>query len=84
MKRKPEESIRIYAAGLILQQLESLAAEINGVKKARDIEYVHRMRVSTRRLRAILEVFEDCLPAKRGADLAAEGKRHYQSPRSCT
>lgn len=68
MKRKPEESIRIYAAGLVLQQLESLSAEINGVKKARDIEYVHRMRVSTRRLRSILEVFEDCLPTKRGAD----------------
>jgi CHAD domain-containing protein len=68
VKRKPEESIRIYAAVLVLQQLESLAAEINGVKKARDIEYVHRMRVSTRRLRAILEVFDDCLPSKRGAD----------------
>jgi CHAD domain-containing protein len=68
VKHKPEESIRIYAAGLELQQLDSLIAEIDGVKKARDIEYVHRMRVSTRRLRAILEVFEDCLPSKRGAD----------------
>lgn len=66
MKRKPDESIRIYAAGLILQQLDSLAAEINGVKAAKDIENVHRMRVSSRRIRAILEVFQDCLPSKRG------------------
>lgn len=66
MKHKPEESVRIYAAGLVLQQLDALAVEIAGVKTARDIEYIHRMRVSSRRLRAILEVFQDCLPSKRG------------------
>jgi CHAD domain-containing protein len=66
VKRKPDDSIRIYAAGLILQQLDALAAEIDGVKSAKDIENVHRMRVSSRRLRAILEVFQDCLPSKRG------------------
>jgi CHAD domain-containing protein len=66
VKRKPEESIRIYAAGLILQQLDVIGLEINGVKTAKDIEYVHRMRVSSRRMRAILEVFQDCLPSKRG------------------
>jgi len=66
VKRKSEESIRIYAGGLILEQLDALAAEINGVKTASDIESVHRMRVSSRRMRAILEVFQDCLPTKRG------------------
>jgi CHAD domain-containing protein len=66
VKRKPEESIRIYTAGLILQQLDALASELHGVKSARDIEYIHRMRVSSRRLRAIMEVFQDCLPVKRG------------------
>jgi len=30
-----------------------------------DIEQVHDMRVATRRLRAALEVFESCFPAKR-------------------
>lgn len=66
MKHKPEDSIRIYAAGLLLQQLDALSAEIEGVKAARDIEYVHRMRVASRRMRAIMEVFPDCLPSKRG------------------
>jgi len=30
-----------------------------------EIEHVHEMRVATRRLRAALEVFEPCFPAKR-------------------
>lgn len=66
MKQKPEESIRIYAAGLLLKQLDILTAGIGQVRKPRDIEAVHRMRVSSRRMRAVLDVFQDCLPAKRG------------------
>ncbi len=66
MKQKPEESIRIYAAGLILKQLDALSAELIQVKKPRDIEAVHRMRVASRRMRAMLDVFQDCLPTKRG------------------
>lgn len=66
MKQKPEESIRIFAAGLLLKQLDILNAELAQVRKPRDIESVHRTRVSSRRLRAILDIFNDCLPAKRG------------------
>lgn len=66
MKQKPEESIRIYSAGLLLTQIEILLAEIDGVRAAKDIEAVHKTRVSSRRTRAILDVFQDCLPAKRG------------------
>lgn len=65
MKQKPEESIRIYAASLVLKQLDVLSAELNQVRKPKDIEAVHRMRVASRRMRAILDVFQDCLPAKR-------------------
>jgi CHAD domain-containing protein len=36
-----------------------------GVLDTGDIERVHDMRVATRRLRAALEVFEPCFPAKR-------------------
>jgi CHAD domain-containing protein len=67
VKQKPEESIRIYAAGLILKQLDILTAEFIQIRQPRDIEAVHRMRVSSRRMRANLEVFQDCLPTKRGA-----------------
>ncbi len=37
----------------------------DGVLGLADIEPVHDMRVATRRLRAALEVFEPCFPAKR-------------------
>lgn len=36
-----------------------------GVLDLGDVERVHDMRVATRRLRAALEVFEPCFPAKR-------------------
>jgi CHAD domain-containing protein len=67
VKQKPEESIRIYSAGLLLKQLEVLSSEITGVRAAKDIEAVHKTRVSSRRTRAILDVFQDCLPSKRGS-----------------
>jgi len=37
----------------------------DGVLDVEDIEPLHDMRVATRRLRAALEVFEPCFPAKR-------------------
>ena len=40
-----------------------------------DIERVHDMRVATRRLRAALEVFEPCFPAKPYAQTLREVKR---------
>jgi len=49
--------------------VEVRAAEVfehsDGVLDMTDIEGVHDMRVATRRLRAALEVFELCFPAKR-------------------
>ncbi|HEX5375874.1 MAG TPA: CHAD domain-containing protein, partial [Solirubrobacterales bacterium] len=45
------------------------AAEVfehaEGVLDVSDVERVHDMRVATRRLRAALEVFEECFPRKR-------------------
>ena len=49
--------------------VEVRAAEVfehsEGVLDIGEIEHVHDMRVATRRLRAALEVFEPCFPAKR-------------------
>jgi CHAD domain-containing protein len=36
-----------------------------GVLDLEDVDRVHDMRVATRRLRAALEIFEDCFPRKR-------------------
>jgi CHAD domain-containing protein len=45
-------------------RLEAFEKEISGVREARDIENIHRMRVASRRLRAALPLFGDCFPRK--------------------
>lgn len=64
-KNKPNQDVQIFGAAIIMQQLTLLVAEIEGVKKAEDIEAVHRMRVATRRLRSALPVFGPFLAARR-------------------
>jgi CHAD domain-containing protein len=48
----------------LLPLLEAFAKEIDGVRAAEDIEYIHRMRVASRRLRAALPLFCSCFPDK--------------------
>jgi CHAD domain-containing protein len=59
--------------------VEVRAAEVflhaDGVLDTSDIERVHDMRVATRRLRAAMEVFATCFPAKEHARLLKEVKR---------
>jgi CHAD domain-containing protein len=52
-----------------------LAEQTQGVLDTGDIERVHDMRVATRRLRAALEIFEPCFPAKPYAQALGEVKR---------
>jgi CHAD domain-containing protein len=52
-----------------------LAEQAQGVLDTGDIERVHDMRVATRRLRAALEIFEPCFPAKPYAQALGEVKR---------
>src|SRR3954452_6552070 len=52
-----------------------LAEHAQGVLDTGDIERVHDMRVATRRLRAALEIFEPCFPAKPYARALSEVKR---------
>ncbi|HUL38768.1 MAG TPA: YfcE family phosphodiesterase [Methanomassiliicoccales archaeon] len=53
-------------------QLEALMKEGEGVLAQKDVENVHRMRVASRRVRAALETFEDCLPADRAGSWRKE------------
>lgn len=56
------------AARSLLKRLKALTKEAEGVRRAGargDVEYVHRMRVASRRLRSALPLFEECLPKKR-------------------
>ena len=52
-----------------------LAEHAQGVLDTGDIERVHDMRVATRRLRAALEIFEPCFPAKAYGQALTEVKR---------
>jgi CHAD domain-containing protein len=65
MKQKGDKSISVYAAGVLIRHLDAFEGEIAGVQQAQDIEYIHRMRVATRRLRSALTLFWDHLPSKK-------------------
>ncbi|HEY3421208.1 MAG TPA: CHAD domain-containing protein [Methanomassiliicoccales archaeon] len=54
------EHYRAYGAERLLASLDSLTSEIKGVKGDDDIEFVHRMRVASRRLRSALGLFGEC------------------------
>jgi CHAD domain-containing protein len=59
-----KDQIEIYRFGTvyILEQAHQFECEIDGALKAKDIEYVHRMRVASRRLRTALNLFNLYLP----------------------
>jgi CHAD domain-containing protein len=52
------------AAKIVEVRTGELVEHAQGVLDTGDIERVHDMRVATRRLRAALEIFEPCFPAK--------------------
>jgi CHAD domain-containing protein len=62
------DSYYLFGLEALQERLPALAQEIEGVRAAEDIEYVHRMRVASRRVRNALALFGDDLP-----------KKHYDS-----
>ena len=58
----PLEPFAVAAARIVRQRTDDLVAESEGVLDTGDIERVHDMRVATRRLRAVLEIFAPCFP----------------------
>lgn len=52
------------AAAVVSVRAEEVFAHAEGVLDVEDIERVHAMRVATRRLRAVLEVFAPCFPRR--------------------
>ena len=65
MKNKPNPNLQIYGAATMMTHLTALVQEMEGVRLARNIEAVHRMRVASRRLRATLPLFGQQLAGKR-------------------
>jgi CHAD domain-containing protein len=60
-----DEPFARAAARVIDVRAGEVLEHSHGVLDLGDIERVHDMRVATRRLRAAMEVFEPCFPAKR-------------------
>jgi putative phosphoesterase len=54
----------LYLAERALDLLPQVRDEIGGVRKAEDVECVHRMRVASRRLRAVLSLSPGCVGRK--------------------
>ena len=63
------------AAKIVAVRGDELADHAQDVLDTGDIERVHDMRVATRRLRAALEIFEPCFPAKAYGQALTEVKR---------
>ena len=58
----PSEPFREAAARVVRVRAGELFEYGDGVLDTRDIERVHDMRVASRRLRAVLEIFAPCFP----------------------
>ena len=63
------------AAKIVEVRAGELIEHAQGVLDTGDIERVHDMRVATRRLRAALEIFEPCFPARPFRQALGEVKR---------
>lgn len=61
---KASKIIQIYAASEMLTHLNAIIKEISGVYRADDIENIHRMRVSSRRMRTTLNAYQPYFPKK--------------------
>ena len=61
----PEKSLEECARRIITTRLHEMMSFKEGAIDGRDIEYVHDMRVASRRLRAAMRNFADCFTRKK-------------------
>jgi len=60
-----DASYQLLAARYVRRQTRQLVGQFDGVRNADDIEFVHRARVASRRLRAALGIFRECFARKK-------------------
>ncbi len=58
-----DEPFRLAGARIVRTRADELFQQAENVLDVRDIERVHDMRVASRRLRAVLEIFAPCFPS---------------------
>lgn len=67
----PDETLEVCARQIIVNYFHQMMSYKEGAKDGSDIEFVHDMRVTSRRLRAAMDNFADCFPEK-------SFKKHYK------
>lgn len=65
VQQVPVHGACIFGIRRLLPLLDAFSQETEGVKAGKDIEYIHRMRVASRRLRAALPLCASCFHQKR-------------------
>lgn len=60
----PDETLETCARRIIVDYFRKMMSYKEGAKEGTDIEFVHDMRVTSRRLRAAMDNFADCFPRK--------------------
>src|SRR5919206_4853427 len=71
----PDMPFRQAAAAAIEVRADEVFSFADGVLDTGDIERVHDMRVATRRLRAVMEIFGTCFPRKAHRAVLRDVKR---------
>ena len=73
----PDETLETCAREIIVCYFQQMMSYKDGAKDGRDIEFVHDMRVTSRRLRAAMDNFADCFPKK-------PFRKHYKKVKAIT
>ncbi|MCJ7694985.1 MAG: CHAD domain-containing protein, partial [Anaerolineaceae bacterium] len=80
MGKKTVNPVSIYGAQVLLKYLRAMETELEGVITGGDIEYVHRCRVASRRMRSALGLFGDaCFSKKDHKTLYAQMRKVTRS-----
>jgi CHAD domain-containing protein len=74
-RQEPGEALKRFAATALLHRLENIAKEIEGVRRAEDVEYIHRIRVASRRMRSALQHLQSCFDRSVGRPWGKEVRR---------
>jgi CHAD domain-containing protein len=69
-----DDAFAAAAAKVVAVRAQELADHSRNVLDTSDIERLHDMRVATRRLRAVLEIFAPCFPKREHAEILSEVK----------
>ena len=73
----PDETLEVCARQIIVNYFHQMMSYKEGAKEGNNIEFVHQMRVTSRRLRAAMDNFVDCFPEK-------AFNKHYKTVKSIT